>query len=246
MTLEEALLKIAELEGRETTLQAEKTGLQDEKTALLRKRDELLGKLTKFKQFEAHADVDIEALLKTKELYDSQDTELKATYEAAYTADKERLEKRLETRIGALEQERQREASERLTEKAQLLAERTRSLAITELSKSEHGVFNSEQLYRLIGDRVRLDDAGKPVVGDEYKVLTLPDYLKELKADLDYQNQFRASGVTGSGGMASNVTPGTSAVNPWKAETWNLTQQGKIYRDSPALATSLKVAAGIK
>ena len=119
-------------------------------------------------------------------------------------------------------------------------------MAITELSKAEHGVFNSEQLYRLIGDRVRLDDAGKPVVGDEYKVLSLPDFLKELKADLDYQNQFRASGVTGSGGMGSNATSGTSGVNPWKAETWNLTHQGKIYRESPALAASLKVAAGIK
>lgn len=46
--------------------------------------------------------------------------------------------------------------------------------------------------------------------------------------------------VTGSGGSGK----GSSAlVNPWKKETFNLTLQGKIYQEDPALAKRLQEEA---
>lgn len=236
-TLEEALAQITQLE-------ADVAGLQQEKTALLGKRDELLGKLAKFKKFEAHADVDIDELLRIKELHESTDSDQKSKYEAAYHADKERLEKRLEARIAAIEAERKQEAADREAEKAQLQLERIKTLAISEFAKPDHGVFNPEQLYRLVGDRVRLNEEGKPFVGDEYKELSLSDFLTELRTDPDFQNQFKASGVTGSGSTPNSSGPSTSAVNPWKTESFNLTLQGKLMRENPALAKSLMTAAG--
>ena len=34
------------------------------------------------------------------------------------------------------------------------------------------------------------------------------------------------------------------AANPWKAETYNLTEQGRIYKENPAMAKQLASAAG--
>lgn len=234
MDLEQALAKIAELE-------TEVTGLKGEKTALISKRDELLGKLVKLKKFEAHADLDIDELLKIKELHEASDSDLKTKYETAYKTDKAKFEARLE----AIENERKAEAQAREQEKAQVKAERTRAAAIAEFSKADHGVFNAEQLFRLVGDKITLTDAGKPVVGD--LEMPLPDFIKQLRADPDYQNQFKASGVTGSGSTPGvGGTGGSGAVNPWKKETFNLTQQGRITRDSPQLAAAMKQAAGVK
>jgi len=39
---------------------------------------------------------------------------------------------------------------------------------------------------------------------------------------------------------------GNPEVNPWKPETFNLTQQGKILKEDPAKATRMKAEAGIK
>lgn len=39
---------------------------------------------------------------------------------------------------------------------------------------------------------------------------------------------------------------GGSEINPWRKETFNLTQQAKILRENPALAARLKAEAGVK
>ena len=54
--------------------------------------------------------------------------------------------------------------------------------------------------------------------------------------------RLRRSGAPGgAGGGGTN-----SQANPWKKETFNLTEQGRILRENPELAKQLKVAAGIK
>lgn len=54
--------------------------------------------------------------------------------------------------------------------------------------------------------------------------------------------RLKGNGAPG-GGNGSKVT---GQVNPWKKETFNLTEQGRILRENPELAKQLKVAAGIK
>ncbi|GIQ70753.1 hypothetical protein DUZ99_02045 [Xylanibacillus composti] len=39
---------------------------------------------------------------------------------------------------------------------------------------------------------------------------------------------------------------GSGIVNPWKQETFNLTEQGRLLREKPELAKQLKTAAGVK
>lgn len=53
-----------------------------------------------------------------------------------------------------------------------------------------------------------------------------------------------ASGQVGSGTNPPGA--GGGEPNPWKKETFNLTQQAKILRENPALAARLKQEAGVK
>jgi hypothetical protein len=52
------------------------------------------------------------------------------------------------------------------------------------------------------------------------------------------------SGKSGGGANPTGGHGGGGRVNPWKAETLNLTEQGRIMREDPALAAQLKAAAG--
>jgi predicted RNase H-like nuclease (RuvC/YqgF family) len=82
-------------------------------------------------------------------------------------------------------------------------------------------------------EKVKLD-------GD--KLLGLDDQLKELQKSDAYL--FGESGKVGSGTNPPGA--GTGEVNPWKKDSWNLTQQGKILLEDPAKATRMKAEAGIK
>src|SRR6476646_12143169 len=113
------------------TAETEASGLSDEKAALLRKRDELLGKLAKFKKFEAHADVDIDELLQIKGRYESLDSESKSKYQDLYEQDKTAFNKRL----AQIEQERAQEKLDRENEQKTLAAEKLKTATILEFSK---------------------------------------------------------------------------------------------------------------
>jgi len=82
-------------------------------------------------------------------------------------------------------------------------------------------------------DKVKLD--GEQLLG-------LEDQLKSLQQSDPYL--FGDSGKVGSG----TNPPGAdnAEANPWKKESWNLTQQGKILLEDPAKATRMKAEAGIK
>lgn len=48
-----------------------------------------------------------------------------------------------------------------------------------------------------------------------------------------------------SGGYRPVGGGAPSAVNPWRKETFNLTEQGKIFKENPAQARELMAAAGV-
>jgi hypothetical protein len=77
---------------------------------------------------------------------------------------------------------------------------------------------------------------------DGEQLLGLDDQLKELQKSDAYL--FGEPGKVGSGTNPPGA--GTGEANPWKKDSWNLTQQGKILRDDPAKATRMKAEAGIK
>jgi hypothetical protein len=224
------------------TAETEVTGLSDEKAALLRKRDELLGKLNKYKKFDAHPDVDIDELLQIKDRYENLDSESKSKYQDLYEKDKTDFAKRLEQ----IEKERAQERLDRENEQKTLAAEKLKTATILEFSKPEYNVFDPEQLFMLIGPQIRFSEAGKLISGDEYKEVAISDFLTGLKDQPRYQNQFKANGANGSGSTPSQGSGGSGTVNPWKKESFNLTQQGRMMRENPTLAASMKAAAGVK
>ncbi len=79
---------------------------------------------------------------------------------------------------------------------------------------------------------------------DGDKLLGLDEQLKELQKSDAYLFGDSTPGKVGSGTNPPGA--GNAEANPWKKETWNLTQQGKILREDPAKATRMKAEAGIK
>ena len=77
---------------------------------------------------------------------------------------------------------------------------------------------------------------------DGEQLLGLDDQLKELQKSDAYL--FGDSGKVGSGTNPPGA--GTGEANPWKKDSWNLTQQGKILLEDPAKATRMKAEAGVK
>lgn len=81
-------------------------------------------------------------------------------------------------------------------------------------------------------DNIKLD-------GD--KLIGFDEQIAELKKTDGY---LFAAAPAGGGGANPPGGGGTGQKNPWKAETFNLTEQGRILRENPALARSLIVEAG--
>jgi len=89
-----------------------------------------------------------------------------------------------------------------------------------------------------------LDGKGEPrtdiKTGEPVKVQAL---LEEMKQSSEYAHLF-AGGSAGAGSGTLQFG-GTSVKNPWKAESLNLTLQGKITKENPDMAKRLKAEAGV-
>lgn len=72
--------------------------------------------------------------------------------------------------------------------------------------------------------------------------VTLDGWIEALKAEAPHLFETNSGG--GASGNGSGGAGSHHGKNPWKKETWNLTEQGRIYRENPTLAKSLRVAAG--
>jgi hypothetical protein len=75
-------------------------------------------------------------------------------------------------------------------------------------------------------------------------VQTLDEWLVALKGEAPHlfeENSGGGAAGNGSGGAGLNAS---GRKNPFAKETWNLTEQGRITRENPKLAQSLRAAAG--
>lgn len=88
-----------------------------------------------------------------------------------------------------------------------------------------------------------LDGKGEPRVdlktGEPFKIGQL---LEEMKQTEEFAHLF-AGGKPGAGSGTVNVG-GRRIANPWKKESFNLSEQGRIYKENPELANRLKAEAG--
>ncbi|HEY9659398.1 MAG TPA: hypothetical protein V6C65_13155, partial [Allocoleopsis sp.] len=103
-----------------------------------------------------------------------------------------------------------------------------------------------EQFYRLFGDKIQRGEDGRLFVGDEYKQQSLKEYIEAIGEDENNAHHFKPKG--GSGVGASVGTGGGKGVNknPWAKDSFNLTEQGRIFKQNPDLAHRLMAEAGVK
>jgi hypothetical protein len=153
----------------------------------------------------------------------ARDTQLEELKKAAGTSEE------LKAQIEQLQAENQKAAEEWQAKMAQMqlnfAIEKALAAAKAKNAKAVKALLDME--------KVKLD--GEQLLG-------LEDQLKAIQQSDPYL--FGESGKVGSGTNPPGA--GTGEANPWKKDSWNLTQQGKILLEDPAKATRMKAEAGIK
>lgn len=162
----------------------------------------------------------------------------------------ELVEGRIKTRIAPLERQVETLKTQ-VSEKDGLIAqfagkEKTRTIhdQIRTAAKESGLLEEAIEDALLLGDRVfDLTEDGRTVVkeGTGYSAGLAPkDWLLDIQVKRPHW-----WGTSSGGGAGGNRGGGGAAVsNPWSADNWNMTEQGKIYTSDPARAESLAKAAG--
>ncbi|WP_302806422.1 hypothetical protein [Cloacibacillus porcorum] len=88
---------------------------------------------------------------------------------------------------------------------------------------------------------------GNPRVNSKGEYLGIKELVEEMKENESFQCAFAPSdkkggGAGGSGGGASGAA---FSGNPWKKETWNLTEQYRLYKENPVRAKAMAQEAGV-
>ena len=224
-------------------LETATSAFESEKAKLLKKRDELLSEAkaakAKYKKFEGHEDVDVEELIAFKEAHSGDESAIEERYRAKAKADQTKFEKRLE----AIEKERESEKKAAAAEREARIAAQIKSDAIAELSQEKHKIIRADEFWTLFAsNKVQRDDeTGDLFVGDEYKKLSLPEYIAEVAENPDNQHHFRASGHSGSGGKTGIA--GTAKQKSWKE--MNTTERSMLFRTNEQKARQLAAEAGM-
>lgn len=155
--------------------------------------------------------------------------EYKKLWEEA-NADNARLQQRI-TELEAALQEKDAEAT----------AERLKATAMQQLSQAN--ALAPEQLYGLLAPKLRPSDNGPAVIVNGIEQ-PLSAYLAQLRnPGSGWEHHFAASGVKGMGSVVS-ATGIPGVVNPYKAESFNLTEALRLEAENPDLAKALKAEAG--
>ena len=104
------------------------------------------------------------------------------------------------------------------------------------------GVQQSEHMYALLKDKLRLNDEGTVVALDGGVQKPLGDFLNNLKSpDSQFAYMFSGSGARGMGTVGSTPTTSTGGANPY--QTGNFTEIIRLEAEDPALAARYKAQA---
>lgn len=245
MTLEEALAAIAGLENEKARLIAKRDELLAETKSKSERIAELTSKLETLKKYEG---VDVEGLQKFKEEAERKLLEEKGNYAEILRLEREKLEKeradwanQFSEKEKTLSQQIEQERLEREKREQELLTLKLDNRVLDAFSKA--GVIAPAQLLALTKSNFQLNDSGEPVYADGYNQVPLKDYVESLKKNEDYQHHFRASGSRGGGSPPGSGSSGSVGKNPFAKETFNLTEQAKLYKENRAEFDRLKAEA---
>lgn len=141
---------------------------------------------------------------------------------------------RLQQRIAELEAALQAKDAEATTE-------RLRASALHQISAA--AALAPEQLYGLLQPQLHANDTGPAVIVNGIEQ-PLSAYLTQLRTPgSGWEHHFAPTGTRGMGSAPSSTAlPGVR--NPYKAESFNLTEALRLEAENPDLAKALKAEAG--
>ena len=219
--------KVQESMAPETTSSNEVDALKAEREALLKKNYELIGKLKNAKT--VPDGVDVQELLDFKAAAEQADLEKQGKYTEARQA---------------LEQQF-REAAEEKDKRIAELEARVRELEIlspaaTALRDVVHDpdmILNTQ----VVKEQIQRDADGTVVVVNGYERTPIADWAKSLPAWMQKQPKPQGSGAPAGRSTGGDVPPGVR--NPFAKDTFNLTEQSRLYKTDRDMYDRLKAAA---
>jgi len=120
--------------------------------------------------------------------------------------------------------------------------EQLKARTITDLTSA--GALSPDQLYRLLQDDIQSKE-GVPVAIKGGVEVSLSEYVAGLRnPGSGYEHHFAAQNRAGMGTTTAprpSVLPGTS--NPFRRESWNITEQVRLLSENPDMAKLLKAEA---
>jgi hypothetical protein len=204
--------------------------LQRSVEALERKNKELIAELRAAKKAPALPDgVDVNELLEFKRNYEQQQLESQGKYQEARQA---------------LEQQF-REATAEKDQRIAALEARVRELelvtpAVTALADIVHDP-DLVLKTKLSADQIERDADGTVVVVDGYQRTPVSEWAKTLPAWMQKQPKPQGSGAPSAGASTGGIPAGMS--NPFSRESFNLTEQARLFRTDRDLYDRMKAAA---
>jgi hypothetical protein len=202
--------------------------LQRSVEALERKNQELIAELRAAKKSKAPDGVNVEELLEFKRNYEQQQLESQGKYQEARQA---------------LEQQF-REATAQKDQRIAELESRVRELelvtpAVTALAEIVHDP-DMVLKTKLKPESIEREADGTVVVVDGYQRTPVQEWAKTLPAWMQKQPKPQGSGAP-TGGASSSVPAGMT--NPFNRDTFNLTEQARLYKTDRDLYERMKANA---
>jgi hypothetical protein len=204
--------------------------LQRSVEALERKNKELIAELRAAKKTPALPDgVDVNELLEFKRNHEQQQLESQGKYQEARQA---------------LEQQF-REATAEKDQRIAALESRVRELelvtpAVTALADIVHDP-DLVLKTKLSADQIERDPDGTVVVVDGYQRTPVSEWAKTLPAWMQKQPKPQGSGAPSAGASTGGIPAGMA--NPFSRDSFNLTEQARLFRTDRDLYDRMKAAA---
>jgi hypothetical protein len=204
--------------------------LQRSVEALERKNKELIAELRAAKKTPALPDgVDVNELLEFKRNHEQQQLESQGKYQEARQA---------------LEQQF-REATTEKDQRIAALESRVRELelvtpAVTALADIVHDP-DLVLKTKLSADQIERDPDGTVVVVDGYQRTPVSEWAKTLPAWMQKQPKPQGSGAPSAGASTGGIPAGMA--NPFSRDSFNLTEQARLFRTDRDLYDRMKAAA---
>lgn len=159
------------------------------------------------------------------------------------------VEGRIKSKIAPIERERDTFRTELIASQQLIDAYKQRDIqrtigdSVRSASTKMKVVDTAMEDVALLAERVfTIDEDGKVVTKDNVGVtpgITAEVWLNEMQ-----NRRPHWWGPSGGGGAPGSSGGRTFTSNPWSAEAWNLTEQGKIYNENSARAEQMAKSAG--